>query len=160
MAGGARRDQHTAHRVQSALTMFPTSCSTGSWAAAGLFLNAFTQRDLAALSSCLDPDVRFRALVPPGLVTTAGATDTARQFERWFGGADVFDVVDASIGQIGDRLYLRWRVRMQVPGHPEAARIVEQHAFATGGQRIHALDLLCSGFHPESPRPEPTEPKP
>ena len=124
-------------------------CSTGSWAAAGLFLNAFTQRDLAAVSSCLDPDVHFRALVPPGLVTTAGAADTARQFEKWFGGADDFEVVDASIGQIGERLYLRWRVRMQVPGHPETGRVVEQHAFATGGERIHTLDLLCSGFHSE-----------
>jgi SnoaL-like domain len=140
--------------------MIPTSCSPGGWAAAGLFLNAFTQRDFTTLSSCFDPDVRFRALVPPGIVTTVGTADTARQFEKWFGGTDVFDVVDASIGQIGDRLYLRWRVRMHAPGKPEASRVVEQHAFATGGERIHALDLLCSGFQTESPTPERTETKP
>ncbi|HEY1842375.1 MAG TPA: nuclear transport factor 2 family protein [Mycobacterium sp.] len=137
--------------------MFPTSCPTGGWAAAGLFLNAFTRRDFTALSTCFDPEVRFRALVPPGFVTIVGAADTARQFEQWFGGADVFDVVDASIGQLGDRLYLRWRVRMQAPGSPEAGRVVEQHAFATGGERIHALDLLCSGFHTECPTPERME---
>jgi SnoaL-like domain len=142
------------------VTMLRTSCpDTGGWAAAGLFLNAFTRRDFAALSSCFDPAVRFRALVPPGLVTTVGAADTARQFERWFGGADVFDVVDASIGQIGDRLYLRWRVRMRAPNNPEAARVVEQHAFATASERIHALDLLCSGFQTEDPTLERTETK-
>ena len=116
------------------------------WSAAGLFLDAFARRDFAALSACLDPDVRFRALVPPAAIAAIGAADAAGHFRRWFGGNDSFEIVDASIGQIGNRMYLRWRVRMASVSDPSAARVVEQHAFATLGEHIESLDLLCSGF--------------
>jgi hypothetical protein len=33
----------------------------------------------------------------------------------------------------------------------EPTRRVEQHLFATIGQRIVGLDLLCSGFTPDRP---------
>jgi hypothetical protein len=36
-------------------------------------------------------------------------------------------------------VYLRWRFNTE-------AGVVEQHAFATGGDRIESLDLMCSGF--------------
>jgi hypothetical protein len=119
------------------------------WTAAALFLDAFARRDFGAVSSCLDPDVCFRALVPPGPFTTVGAAATAGHLERWFGGDDTFEVVDASIGQLGKRIYLRWRVRMHSASNPNAARVVEQHAFATATEHIQSLDLLCSGFQTE-----------
>ncbi|WP_258081184.1 hypothetical protein [Nocardia nova] len=31
------------------------------------------------------------------------------------------------------------------------ARIAEQHIFAGAGDRIEAIDLLCSGWNPERP---------
>jgi hypothetical protein len=123
------------------------------WAAAGLFLEAFTRRDFAAAASCFAPDVCFRALVPPGPFSTVGAAAAAGHLQRWFGGEDSFEVIDASIGQLGSRIYLRWRVRMVSADHPNAARIVEQHAFATVTERIQSLDLLCSGFHTEDVAP-------
>jgi len=87
------------------------------------------------LTSCLRPDVRFRALVPPGPIDLTGAAETVSRFEQWFGGEDDFEILDASVGQVGTRLYLRWRVRMSSAGDPSSGRLVEQHAF-TSRERI------------------------
>ncbi len=94
-------------------------------------------------------DVRFRALIPPGAFEVAGRAAMTDKFRTWFGGGDEFEVVDASIGQLGTRLYLRWRIEMRATGDPASTRLVEQHAFATAGDGIEALDLLCSGFQAE-----------
>jgi hypothetical protein len=120
--------------------------TTGQWTAAGQFLDGLAQRDFAALEQCLHPEVRFRALVPRGPFEVTGADNVLGYFRRWFGGDDEFEVVDASIGELGSRVYLRWRVAMRSAGAPDG-RIVEQHAFASVGHHIEALDLLCSGFH-------------
>ena len=116
------------------------------WPVAGLLLDALAHRDFATLVSCLAPDVRFRALVPPGPFELAGSAETARRFEKWFGGTDDFELVDRSIGQVRDRLYLRWRVQMRSARDPGDVRVAEQHVFATAADRITAMDLLCSGF--------------
>ena len=123
------------------------------WPVAGLFLEALARRDFTALAACLHPDVRFRALVPPGPFDLTGVTETMSCFRRWFDGDDHFEVVDASIGQVGTRLYLRWRVRMRSANDPDSWRVAEQHAFAGAGELIESLDLLCSGFHRESAAP-------
>lgn len=120
------------------------------WPVVGLLLDALTRRDFAAFGACLADDVRFRALVPPGPFELGTAAETEARFRRWFDGEDAFEVVDASVGQLGGRLYARWRIRMQPPGRPEAARIVEQHIFTTGNERVETLDLLCSGFQLET----------
>jgi hypothetical protein len=119
---------------------------TLGWSIAGQLLDAFTNRDFAAMSSCLADDVRFRALIPPGVVDVTGAEATVANFERWFGQHDHFDVIDASIGQIGTRLYLRWRINTATAGDAESRRVIEQQLFATAGERIEVLDLMCSGF--------------
>lgn len=123
------------------------------WPIAGLFLDALARRDFLALQACLHPDVRLRALVPPGPFGTTGRSEAMDRFRGWFGGEDGFEVVDASIGQVGPRLYLRWRVRMSSATDPGSSRLVEQHAFATAGERIESLDLLCSGFQTETGPP-------
>ncbi|MFF2556446.1 nuclear transport factor 2 family protein [Nocardia sp. NPDC058058] len=117
------------------------------WPVAGLLLEALTRRDFTALSACLTPDVRFRGLIPPGPFDTAGAAAAETRFRNWFGGTDAFEVLDATAGRLGDKLYLRWRVRMI--DDAGQARIAEQHVFATAGDHIGALDLLCSGWNPE-----------
>jgi len=124
------------------------------WPIAGLFLEALSHRDFTALASYMDPDINFRALIPPGPVSSTGASEAAQRFQGWFGGTDVFEVVDASIGQLGPRLYLRWRVRMHPQGHPDASRVAEQHAFATVGELIESIDLVCSGFQSGQVTPE------
>ena len=115
------------------------------WAVAGAFLEAFAARDFDALGRCLDADVRFRALIPPGLVDVTGIEDTVGRFRHWFG-AETFELVDASVGRVGDRIALSWRVRSSPPGEPAVIKIVEQRLFAAADDRIHAIDLLCSGF--------------
>lgn len=121
-----------------------------SWPVAGILLDALTRRDFAAMAACFDEHVAFRALVPPGVIELDSADDVAARFAIWFGGDDTFEVLDASVGQIGSRLYARWKVRMAPAGAPEAARVVEQHAYTRGEDRISSLDLMCSGFHEEN----------
>ena len=131
----------------------PASEERNGWPVVGLFLDALTRRDFAALQLCLDDEVRFRALVPRGPFELTGSTDAADRFRLWFGGEDYFEVVDASVGQLGSKLYARWRIRMVAADDPDSARVVEQHVFTTGTDRVETLDLLCSGFHAESAAP-------
>jgi len=123
------------------------SADTGpAWSLAGRFLEALTHRDFVAMADCLDPDVHFRALLPPGPVDVRGPAEVLARFEKWFGGDDEVEILDASIGEVGPRLYLRWRMRRTSATAPETARIVEQHAYVTAGHHIETIDLLCSGF--------------
>ncbi len=109
------------------------------WVVAGQFLDALTRRDFSSLEACLDEGLHFRALVPRGPFELTGAAEVVDRFRTWFGDKAVFDVLDAAIGQVGARVYLRWRFATE-------AGVVEQHVFATGGDRIETLDLMCSGF--------------
>ena len=122
-----------------------TLSEESAWTAAARFLDAFGRRDFDSLLASLDPDVRFRALVPRGPISAVGATALVGYLRRWFGGDDGFTVEDASIGQLYTSIYLRWRVRM-CAAQDRTTRVVEQHAFATAGSQIESLDLLCSGF--------------
>lgn len=118
------------------------------WPVAGLLLDALTRRDFDAMLDCLAPDVRFRALVPPGAFELTTAGETIARFRRWFDGPDDFEVVDASVGRVGAKTYLRWQLRLRPADGP--ARVVEQHAYTTGTELIETLDLLCSGFHTDT----------
>lgn len=134
--------------------MTTTTCSVPAhrqtaWPLIGLLLDALTERDFEAMRSLFADDVRFRALIPPGPFELRTADETAATFRSWFGGEDEFAIVDVSLGQVGSRLYARWRVKMSAPEHPSEARVAEQHVFTTGTARIETLDLLCSGFQKE-----------
>jgi hypothetical protein len=131
----------------TAIAVDHTAGADPRWELAGLFLGALARRDFPGLESCLDPNVRFRALVPRGALEKNGAAHAVALFRRWFGADEVFEVLDAAIGQAGPRIYLRWRGadRHEV-NDPSSFRLVEQHAFATARERIEVLDLLCSGF--------------
>lgn len=119
------------------------------WLVAGIFLEALANRDFPAISRCLDPNVHFRGLIPPGPFDTTGTAAATDRFERWFGGEDTFEPLDATAGRLGEKLYLRWRIRMCSKDSSNGARIAEQHIFATATDRIESLDLLCSGWTAE-----------
>lgn len=136
--------------VATSIAADRTAGADPRWEIAGQFLDALARRDFAELESCLDNNVRFRALVPRGALEANGATQAVALFRRWFGEDDAFDVLDAAIGQVGPRIYLRWQVRTGAGGDPSSFRVIEQHAFATARERIDVLDLLCSGFTPSS----------
>ena len=84
------------------------------WAVAGAFLEAFAGRDFDALAQCLDPDIRFRALIPPGAIDVTGVDDTVGRFRHWFG-AETFELVDASVGRVGDRVTVHLRNDLPEP---------------------------------------------
>ena len=127
--------------------------TVNAWPLAGLLLDALSRRDFDALESCLDPEVRFRALLPRGPMELGTATETADRFRTWFGGDDGFEVIDASVSQIGTKIYARWRIRMTPRDASEPTRVAEQHVYTTGSEQIATLDLLCSGFHSEADAP-------
>jgi hypothetical protein len=117
------------------------------WSVVGAFLEALARGDFATMRSCLDPAVQFRALVPHGLIERTDADATIAQFRTWFGGHRSIQVVDASIGQVGPRAYLRWRIQRAPGAAPGSAEVIEHHVFVTVHERIEYLDLLSSGFH-------------
>lgn len=124
------------------------------WSVAGVFLETLARRDFAAMHACLDRSIRFRALDPGGPFEVHGAHDTVTRFRLWFDRHEVFEVIDASIGQLGSLLYLRWRIlRAATAEGVDSRQVVEQHVFATVSDRIESFDLLSSGFNAEHPEP-------
>ena len=72
-------------------------------------------------------------------------------FAGWFGDTEDFDPVEATVGEVGGRLHLHWRLRLRAERLGAGWFTVEQQAYAdTGdGGRITRLDLLCTGYRPE-----------
>src|SRR5687768_3880294 len=83
------------------------------WSIAGAFLESLTARDYGRLASTLAPRVRFRALQNEGPLEWHGRAEVAEVFRSWFGDADWFEVVDATIGGIAARLQMTWRIRLR-----------------------------------------------
>ncbi|MGZ4598182.1 MAG: hypothetical protein ACXWCM_00430 [Acidimicrobiales bacterium] len=105
------------------------------------------------LAAALDVDASLSALLPRGFCEWQGASEICAQFERWFGDVEQYEVVDASVGQVGALLQLTWRLRLEGERLGDGARIVEQHVYATTDVtgRIQRMSLLCSGFWEEHP---------
>ena len=125
--------------------------SVARWSVGGVFLEALANRDYVAMATTLGPSVRFRAMLPPGPMDWEGAEQVCAAFRSWFGEAENFELVDATVGEVGGRLHLSWRLRVRPApfGIGEGWHLIEQQVFADAGERIEALDLLCSGFQPD-----------
>ncbi len=109
---------------------------------------ALAQRDFSLLAHRLTPDVRMRALIPPGVVELAGAEAAAAKFASWFGDAEAFELIHAGSEAVADRLHVSYRLRVKKPGNEP--KLVEQHLLcALDGDRINGLDLVCTGFRPD-----------
>lgn len=123
------------------------------WSVGGSFLEALATRDYEAMATTLDANIRFRALLPPGPMQWQGPPQVAEAFSSWFGGADDFELVDATVGEVGGRLHLSWRIRVRPApfGIGEGWHVIEQHGYADATDAIETLDLLCSGFRTEDP---------
>jgi hypothetical protein len=122
------------------------------FALAGSFLEGLAAQDFARLGGALTADVRLRALLPPGFREWTGAQVIADQFARWFGNTEDFELVDATVGEVGGRLHLRWRLRLQAERLGPGWFTVEQLAYADAadGGHIDRIDLLCTGYRPET----------
>ena len=112
------------------------------------FAGALVAGEFERLTAMLAADVRMRALIPPGPVELFGAADAAAKFASWFGGSKDLELVRAGSDEVGDRLHIFYRLRVNRRNDPTS--IVEQHVFCTLDEgRITALDLVCSGLRPE-----------
>lgn len=124
------------------------------WSVGGVFLEAFANRDYQQMAATLAPDVRFRAMLPPGPNDWEGPANVAEVFSSWFGDAQDFELIEAEVGEVGGRLHLSWRVRVRPApfGIGDGWHVIEQQAYADAADTIRSLDLLCSGFHAEEGR--------
>jgi hypothetical protein len=106
---------------------------------------ALAERDFSRLAETLTPDVRMRALIPPGLVEVSGAESAAAKFSSWFGNAETFELIRSRSDTVADRQHVFYRLRIKKPG--DAPKLVEQHLLcALEGDRINSFDLVCTGF--------------
>ncbi|HUF85573.1 MAG TPA: nuclear transport factor 2 family protein [Acidimicrobiia bacterium] len=114
-------------------------------------LDGITAQDFAGLQTALAPDVHLRALLPDGLREWTGADIVAARFERWFGHTEQFAVVERHAGEVGGRVTLRWRLRLQAERLGAGWFVVEQVAYCDANEReVTRLDLLCTGYLPEA----------
>ncbi|HLX47492.1 MAG TPA: nuclear transport factor 2 family protein [Streptosporangiaceae bacterium] len=122
------------------------------FARAGAFLEGLAAQDFTRVGDALTADAHLRALLPPGLMEWTGAEQIAEVFARWFGDTEDFDPVEATVGEVGGRVHLRWRLRLQAERLGAGWFTVEQQAYADTGEsgRIARLDLLCTGYRPEN----------
>jgi hypothetical protein len=119
--------------------------------AAGLILEGLAAQDFARFGGALATEACMRALLPSGLWEWAGAEAIADRFARWFGNTENFELLEASVGEVGGRLHLQWRLRLRAERLGPGWFTVEQQAYADTDDagRIAQLDLLCTGYRPE-----------
>src|ERR1700677_5261537 len=86
------------------------------FALAGSLLERRAAQDCAQLGGALAADARLRALLPPGPREWTGAQVIADRFEGWFGDTQDFDLVEATVGEVGGRLHLAWRLALRDGG--------------------------------------------
>lgn len=126
------------------------STDTTRWSVGGLLLEALAARDFERLTGCFAPDATMRALLPSGLAQCDGAPEIVERIRTWFGGAEEFEVLDGSVGEVGGRVHVAWRLRMHpTPWGDDTWHVIEQQAYLHAGDCIDAIDLVCSGFQPE-----------
>jgi hypothetical protein len=122
--------------------------SAPQFAVAGSLLEALAASDFARLTTVLDDDASLTALLPGGFREWRGAVEIAAVFEGWFGNVEECALVDASLGQVGARLQMRWQLRLRGERLGNNTCLVEQYAYAdtASSGRIQRMALLCSGF--------------
>jgi hypothetical protein len=131
--------------------------SVARWSIGGVFLEALAERDYRRMATTLGSVVRFRAMLPSGPMDRQGPDEVSRAFSSWFGDAEDFELIDATVGEVGGRLHLAWRLRLRPApfGIGDGWHVIEQQAYADTGDSIESLDLLCSGFRPEADTARP-----
>ncbi|MHB1067841.1 MAG: nuclear transport factor 2 family protein [Candidatus Nanopelagicales bacterium] len=132
----------------------PDQAATPPWSVGGLLLEALAARDFERMADCFTPAATMRALIPPGLSECEGAPQIVDSIRGWFGGAEEFEVLDGTVGEVGGRVHVSWRLRMRpTPWGDDSWHVIEQQAYLRAGKRIDSIDLLCSGFQPDPRNP-------
>lgn len=123
-----------------------------SLAVAGRFIDALVARNFDAVVSTMSDDVTFRALLPARILDLDGTGAVRSTFERWFGGSQRWELVEAVVRDVGGRIHLHWRIRLTNPDAGPGSFIVEQQIYADAATdgRLRDVALLCSGYRPEN----------
>lgn len=126
----------------------PTADEAVRFAVAGRFVDGLAARDFDAVVGTLADDVAFRALLPNRVLDIAGSAAVRSAFDKWFGAAGRWELVEAVIGEVGGRIHLRWRVRLTNPNVGPGTFLVEQQVYADSGPdgRLRDVALLCTGY--------------
>jgi TusA-related sulfurtransferase len=133
-----------------------TSAKGVDEATAEEFVVALADRDFERLEACFDHEVRMRALVPPGFQELSGAPAVIAKLNSWFEDAENIQVLQKNVYRVADRLHVRYRFRTQYSNGE--TDIVEQDAYLDLREgAIATIDLLCSGFRPESDETRPVQ---
>jgi hypothetical protein len=129
-----------------------SSSAVPRFALAGAFLEGLAAQDFSRLGQALAARARLRALLPAGLMERTGPEVITGQFDGWFGDTVDFELAEATVGEVGGRLHLHWRLRLQAERLGGGWFVVEQQAYAdtADGGRIARLDLLCTGYRREA----------
>lgn len=113
-------------------------------AVAAQLVAAIAARNYKGIFGAFTPDAHFRYLIPPGPGEVTGAADVAAKYLEWFGGVENIGVERALVEPLADRVSIVYRFRLH---GAEREEVVEQQVFLdVDGERITAIDLLCSGF--------------
>lgn len=113
------------------------------------FVDAIVPHDWDAVAACFAPDARFLAVVANDerpFREKIGGEAAAEQIAKWFGDADVTELVASEVDPMIDRVRIMYRVHEH---EPEGWFVVEQLAYVTPGDGGFArMNLACSGFRP------------
>lgn len=127
--------------------------TTTKWSVGGQLLEALAARDFASFSDCFEPAATMWALLPSGPAENHGVEQITERFKYWFGQAEEFEVLNGTVGDVGNRLHVSWRLRLHpTPKGAVDWHVLEQQAYLRAHERIDHLDLLCSGFLPDGTR--------
>lgn len=116
-------------------------------ATAKTFLDAWCARDFDRLEICLDPDVRFRALVGARPFESAGRSALVGTLRKLFAALPL-EVRRADVEKAGDGLRFSF-LHLVRPDRDAAVEthVVEQLVFADlAGDRIASLELVASCY--------------
>jgi TusA-related sulfurtransferase len=137
--------------------MFPSSASelTGDRGnnLGETFLKALKGQDFTGLEALFSTQTNFRALVPSGEHLGKTAVEAVGWLRRWFGKYDQVQILQSNAGDVFERLYLCYRLRLHEP--TGEWRVIEQQAYCeVQDGKIAAMWLICTGFFADRSRDE------
>ena len=109
------------------------------------FLAAIERQDFNHLEHLLEPNVRFRVLVPAKLREADEPRGAVDNFRRWFAGADHLEVMAKEVDSTADRVRFRYLIKIH---DDDGWAVIDQSGYLAGAERIESLDIVCSGFRP------------
>jgi hypothetical protein len=114
--------------------------------AARRLVGAIAERDFDGIAACFAADARMRVLTPRGLRELSGSAEAADRFRAWFEDADGFELLNADVEPVADRIRIRWHTRGRDAEKGWQENDHTGYAELGDGGLIVALNVSCAGF--------------